>query len=287
MLVEMNDLKTYFNHKLDSILRNDDSLLQDLTESMRYSLFSESKRLRPLFCFLVGDLFKVSRDKLISLACALELIHTASLILDDLPYMDDAQLRRGKAANHLIYGQDTAILASIGLLMKAFEIISNDTHLTPDIKTKVLLHLTHGVGMGGMTAGQFVDLKFSSPTINPDKLDYIHKHKTASLFVLAGLLAAIVGNASDHEQRAIKDYALNLGFAFQIFDDILDLDGDPAETGKSKRRDKGNFVQLYGLETAKALAREYTEKAFRSLDKFEGRNEKLLQLGNLLLDRKR
>ena len=188
---ELEQLKNYINSQLSLIYQNHDPVLQGLNESIKYSLFSNGKRLRPIFCLLVGDIFGIPKEKLLSTSCALEMIHTSSLILDDLPYMDDANVRRGKSANHLIYGYDTAILSSVALLMKALEIIVSDPLLAEDIKNELLKNFTRVIGTEGMTGGQFADLRNNNGQFTEENLDYIHTHKTASLFVLAGLSAAI------------------------------------------------------------------------------------------------
>ena len=283
---ELSKLKNFVNSQLSAHFQENDSVLHGLNESMKYSLFSNGKRLRPIFCLLVGDIFGVDREKLISSACALEIIHTSSLILDDLPYMDNANIRRGKSANHVVYGHDTAILASVALLMRGLEIIASDSSIPEDIKNELLLHFSKVVGVQGMAGGQFADLKNSNGRLNGKYLDYIHTHKTASLFVLAGLSAAIVAKANQVEKDAIQNYALNLGFAFQVLDDILDTNGKENETGKSGRKDKINFVKIYGSEKSIHLVEEYTQKALLAIEIFKGRNQKLIALAKILVNRR-
>jgi geranylgeranyl diphosphate synthase type II len=177
----MEQIQAYFKEKADfinaelkSFMANEEPLLEGLQESVNYTLFSGGKRIRPLFCIMVGELLNVSREKLISLACSLEMIHTASLIMDDLPHMDDAQVRRGKPANHMVYGQDVAALASIGLLTRAYEVVLNDPILPDDKKTQIVSKLANAVGINGMVGGQFVDLKFSDESMEYSTLEYIH-----------------------------------------------------------------------------------------------------------------
>ena len=158
--------------------------------------------------------------------------------------------------------------------------------LRDDKKVQIVSNLVNVVGIDGMVGGQFVDLHFSHDSMESSTLEYIHIHKTAALFVAAGSTAACIGNATVEEMKAIEDYARNLGFAFQIFDDILDSIGKIKEVGKSLRDDRGNFVKLYGVEKSKKLAQEYTNKAFEAIKVFNGRNAKLLTLGQMLLNRK-
>lgn len=289
----MNDIvhyfketKDYFEEKLVAYAITKEPLLEVLQESINYSLYSGGKRIRPLFAFIVGDLFGVTRNKLASLACAVEMIHTASLIMDDLPHMDDAAMRRGKPANHVVYGQDVAALASIGLLTRAYEIVLDDPLFPNDKKAQVVGKLANVVGINGLVGGQFVDLKFANESIDPSTLEYIHNHKTAALFVASGTTAATVGDASQKEIVALEEYARNLGFAFQILDDLLDATGTEEEVGKSLKKDKGSFLVLHGPEKCKSLVQDYTNRAINAVAIFDGRNERLVALGQMLLKRK-
>jgi len=289
----MNDIikyfqetKAYFEQELAKCSATDQPLLSVLQESINYSLYSGGKRIRPLFAFAVGELFDVTREKLSTLACALEMIHTASLIMDDLPHMDDATMRRGKPANHVVYGQDVAALASIGLLTRAYEVILADPELPDDKKTKVVERLANVVGIDGLVGGQFVDLKFADQSMEYSTLEYIHSHKTAALFVSSGSTAAIIGNATLEQITALEEYASNLGFAFQILDDLLDATGTEEEVGKSLQKDKGNFVAFYGVEKCRELVENYTNGAIKAIHIFNGKNDKLITLAQLLLKRK-
>jgi geranylgeranyl diphosphate synthase type II len=271
---------------LEEYTKNDEPLLKVLQESINYSLYSGGKRIRPIFCFFVGDLFGISRVKLTSLACSVEMIHTASLIMDDLPHMDDAAVRRGKPANHIVYGQDVAALATIGLLTRAYEVVLNDPLLPNEKKSKIVGILARSVGINGMVGGQFVDLKNSNSSMEYSTLEYIHNHKTVSLFAASGKTSAIVGDANDDEIKALEEYAMNLGFAFQILDDLLDEKGDAEEVGKTLHKDKGNFISLFGIEKSKELVEEYTNKAIDAIGIFGDKKEKLMLLGQMLLKRK-
>lgn len=286
MLRYFNEAKSFTDQKLEAYMKNDNALLKGLHESIRYTLFSGGKRIRPLFCFIVGELFNVSREKLTSLACAVEMIHTASLIMDDLPHMDNANTRRGKPANHIIYGQDVAALASIGLLTKAYEVVLEDPGLPGDTKAEVVSRLANVVGVNGMVGGQFVDLKFSNEHVDSAILDFIHTHKTASLFVASGTTAALIGGATDDDIHSLETYAVNIGFAFQVMDDLLDATGDTEQVGKPLNRDHGNFVMLYGAEKARSIVQDCADKAIQSIQRFDGKNNKLIALGLMLLKRK-
>ena len=286
ILSYFKETKDYFEEKLVTYATTTEPLLGVLQESINYSLYSGGKRIRPLFAFAAGELFDVSREKLTTLACALEMIHTASLIMDDLPHMDDATMRRGKPANHVVYGQDVAALASIGLLTRAYEIILADVALPDDKKTKVVRRLANVVGIDGLVGGQCVDLKFANQSIDYPTLDYIHNHKTAALFVASGSNAAIIGDATIEQIASLEKYASNLGFAFQILDDLLDATGSEEEVGKSLHKDKGNFVGFFGVGKCRELVEEYTNGAIKAIHIFDGKNEKLIALAQMLLKRK-
>jgi len=286
MLSYVRENTEFIDQKLQEYMANGNPLLKVLQESINYTLFSGGKRIRPLFCFIVGELFDLRRDKLLSLACALEMIHTASLIMDDLPHMDNATTRRGKPANHMIYGQDVAALASIGLLTRAYEVVLDDPGLPDEKKSKIVSKLANVVGIDGMVGGQFVDLKFSNKSMDHATLDYIHTHKTAVLFAASGTTTAIIGDATEAELLALEVYANNIGFAFQIADDLLDVLGDTQEVGKTLKRDNGNFVMLHGVEKSKQVLQEHENRATEAIQLFQGKNDKLIALGQMLLKRR-
>ena len=285
-LKKFYEITGFVDPKLKDYLQSEEPRLQVLLESINYSLHSGGKRIRPLFCFIVGELFGVPKEKLVSLACALEMIHTASLIMDDLPHMDNAAMRRGKPANHTVYGQDVATLASIALLTRAYEIVLSDPVLPDSKKVVVVGKLANVVGIHGLVGGQFVDLKFANQSMEYSTLDYIHNHKTAALFVASGSAAAVIGDATVEQIAALEEYASNLGFAFQILDDLLDATGNEEEVGKPLQKDKGNFLIFYGEEKCRELVESYTTRAIDAIKIFDGRNNNLITLGQMLLKRK-
>ena len=285
-LKKFYEITGFVDPKLKDYLQSEEPRLQVLLESINYSLHSGGKRIRPLFCFIVGELFGVPKEKLVSLACALEMIHTASLIMDDLPHMDNAAMRRGKPANHMVYGQDVATLASIALLTRAYEIVLSDPVLPDSKKVVVVGKLANVVGIHGLVGGQFVDLKFANQSMEYSTLDYIHNHKTAALFVASGSAAAVIGDATVEQIAALEEYASNLGFAFQILDDLLDATGNEEEVGKPLQKDKGNFLVFYGAEKCRELVESYTTRAIDAIKIFDGRNNNLIALGQMLLKRK-
>jgi geranylgeranyl diphosphate synthase, type II len=285
----MEDFKTYITestkfleHKLHDYLKNDEQLLRPLFDSINHSLFSGGKRIRPIFCFAVGEIFDLNKEELASVGCALEMVHTATLILDDLPCMDDAKLRRGKAANHIVYGEDTAILASFGLLMKAYEIVADGDHLADDKKVRIIKEIAKATGANQLIGGQFADLEYSNKQIDYAILEFIHSRKTASLFIASGKTAAIVGNADETQLSAIEEFFKNIGFAFQVLDDLLDFKGKTEKIGKTAQNDSGNFVIIYGEKKSKQIIQESTNKAIEAIKIFKGKNHKLIALAEML-----
>lgn len=285
ILSDFNSSRDFIEGQLREYGETENSLLQLLRESISYSLHAGGKRIRPLFCLIVGELFNVRRDKLVSLACAIEMLHTSSLIIDDLPYMDDARTRRGKPANHIVFGQDVAVLASIGLMTKAYEIVLADPLLTTFEKTHVTSILVNAVGVNGMVGGQFVDLKISKESLDHCVIRYIYDHKTVALFVAAGEAAGVIGGASTNEIKAIANYAKNLGFAFQILDDLLDF-AEVAEIDEPAHQDRWSAALFYGPEKSEDLVKIYTRMAIEATEIFGNRNTKLVALAHMLLDRK-
>ncbi len=269
---------------LQKYIGDEPSYLKKLHEAMIYSLFPGGKRIRPLFCYLSGELFGIDENKLLSMACAVEMMHAASLILDDLPLMDDSPERRGKPSTHMVYGENVACLASMGLIMKSYEIIACDPYLADREKSAVISRLAKAAGIIGMVGGQYVDLTCPLDKINHIMMDYIHTHKTSSLFMAAGSVAAIAANASDQEIQAIETYALNLGYAFQIQDDILDYRADAIPTA-SHEDGAVDFVRLYGMDRAREMLVETTQKALDSIAMFGDKNAKLKHLAGLLMRR--
>jgi geranylgeranyl diphosphate synthase type II len=284
LLTFQTEIKNKVDIKIGEYLNNQDPLLEGLLKSIQYSVLG-GKRVRALFMFLVGDLFEVPGQQLLSSACAIEMIHASSLIMDDLPYMDNAELRRGKPANHIIFGQDVALCASIGLLSKAVEIIYSDEYLSEHEKNTVVTILNRSYGVNGLAGGQFVDLKLKWKHVEMKVLEFINQRKTAALFSAAGEIGARLGRAEESELKYITDFANHLGFTFQIIDDILDLKGNEKIVGKDLNKDKMNFAKLVGLSKAESLAKQYMEKAEDSLMNFQDRSKNLIAFGKYLLQR--
>jgi geranylgeranyl pyrophosphate synthase len=260
-----------------------------LHESIHYSLFADAKRIRPIFSLAVATIFRVPEDELMDAGCALEMVHTCSLILDDLPCMDNATLRRGKPANHVVYGEDTAILASMFLLNQAYRIIAGYRRpfFTPSLSATLASILSHSIGSEGIIGGQFLDLASKEKNIDLEMLERIHSRKTGALFYAAAEMAASFGKARDIERMAVLTFAKNLGLAFQISDDILDATADSALIGKDTQKDSGKttFITFCGLDGARSLAKELIETAVEALTPLKSRAGLLRSFADFVLRR--
>lgn len=235
-----------------------------LSEAMAYSVFAGGKRLRPVL--LLGAYEALGGrelEKALPFACALELIHTYSLIHDDLPAMDNDDLRRGKPTNHKVFGEDMAILAGDGLLSYAFSILSEAC--TDLCGVRAMAAVAKGAGVQGMVAGQVVDVKNDGKPVDRETLAYIHTHKTAAMLIGALTAGGCLANAEEARLKTLEEAGLALGLAFQIQDDILDVIGDEKTLGKPVHSDAKNqkttYATFFGLEGAAALADTYSQKA--------------------------
>ncbi len=246
---------------------------QDLVvNAMRYSLSNGGKRLRPIFCIEFAKALGAERYFALDVACALEFIHTYSLIHDDLPCMDNDDMRRGKPSCHKRFDEATALLAGDALLTEAFGLIA-DSELSDSQKVMAIGLLSQNSGVLGMIGGQVIDLKYESESPTLEQLFSVHKLKTGALISAACLMGCIIGNATESQLAAASSFAYNLGIAFQIKDDILDVVGDAETLGKPVGSDADNnkttYVSLAGLEKAQADVEKYTALAIDSLSAFE------------------
>ena len=263
---------------------------KNVIEAINYSFKSGGKRLRPLFMKSFYELFGGNGKEIEYFMAAIEMIHTYSLIHDDLPAMDNDDLRRGMPTSHIKFGEATAILAGDALLNKAFEVVSQYNGNNPQRAIKAMNMLAVSSGTEGMIGGQIVDMESEGKDITLDELKYLHLNKTGAIIRSACTVGALMGGASDGEIKAVDEFAQNLGVAFQIQDDILDVTGDEKELGKpigsDAEENKNTYVKLVGLEKSKELAKEYSEKAKKSLEMFGEKAEFLVNLTDYLIDRK-
>ncbi|MBP0000309.1 MAG: polyprenyl synthetase family protein [Cyanobacteria bacterium SID2] len=243
-------------------------------EAMRYSLLAGGKRLRPILCLATCEMTGGTQDMAMPTACALEMVHTMSLVHDDLPAMDNDDYRRGKLTNHKVYGDDVAILAGDGLLAYAFEHIAVETHNVPASQLlQVVARLGRAVGAAGLVGGQVVDLESEGKSdITLETLHFIHTHKTAALLEASVVCGAILAGASLEDQDRLSRYAQNIGLAFQIVDDILDITESQEVLGKTAGKDlkaqKATYPSLWGLEESKRQAAQLIEAAQAELMPF-------------------
>ncbi len=254
------------------------------------SLFAPAKRLRPVLALLVAEVLKGDPEVVLPAGCAIEMVHTASLILDDLPSMDDAQTRRGQPTCHVRHGEATAILAAFALQNRAFEILAEGWEGGPDAaaRSRVAGELCRAIGIDGMIAGQSLDLRMTDRVIDFPTLEFIHSRKTGALFMAAAALGALSARARPAELAAVVAYAKNLGLAFQIVDDLIDVTGG-AEAGKDTGKDvkKTTFVSFSGIEGARALAAELVAASQAAIEAFGPRAAPLGELARYVVARKR
>ncbi len=277
---------------LSTLLPRETEYPQIIHEAMQYSIFAGGKRLRPIMCLAAVEALGRKYEPYLPVACALEMIHTYSLIHDDLPAMDNDDYRRGKLTSHKVYGEDIAILAGDALLTHAFEILATAAEGLPGEKRmlRVIREVANASGTRGMIGGQVVDVQSEGKAITPLTLNYIHTHKTGALFRAAVRSGALLAGASENELSALTEYAECFGLVFQITDDLLDILGDEKILGKpvgsDEKNQKGTYPSLYGVEKSKKLAREAVDKAVKSLEPLRGNTEPLILLARYLIERK-
>lgn len=280
---------TKINSSLTHYMSYEENPQSIIYDAMKYSLFAGGKRLRPVIMLLVSDMLSGDENEVMPFACAMEMIHTYSLIHDDLPSMDNDDLRRGKPTNHKVYGEAMAILAGDSLLNRAFEITSNHKYKNPERALSAIASLSNSSGTEGMIGGQTVDIQSEGKKISEDELIYLHTLKTGAIIRSSGVIGAIMAGASKDEIKAIDDFCKNLGIAFQIQDDLLDVTGNEAELGKPIGSDtdseKTTFVSLFGIEGTKKAVCDYTNKAISSLEIFGEKANILIELANYLINR--
>lgn len=264
-----------------------------LQEAMLYSLFAGGKRIRPILAIASFETCGGDASEIVPYAATLELIHTYSLIHDDLPSMDNDDLRRGKPTNHKVYGEAVAILAGDALLTEAFSILS-DASFCKTIKFADLLKASREValasGYRGMVAGQVQDMLSENSEPDEDTLQFIHRHKTAALICASVKLGALLSGCDEAKRNALTSYGNNIGHAFQVIDDILDVEGSTEELGKTVGADekiqKMTYPRLYGTGASKEIARRLVTDAVGSLDIFSSGAEVLREIAYYLLGRK-
>ena len=293
------DIKAYLSEKKENI----DSFLKEyftakvtplkLGEAIDHSLFAGGKRIRPILCLAAHEACEENAEDVLQFASSIELIHTYSLIHDDLPAMDNDDLRRGRPTNHKVFGEGMAILAGDGLLTEAFFMMANSLS-NKNIKNTALVRaikeVAFAAGIHGMVAGQAQDLLSENSEPDKETLFFIHRHKTAALLSVSVRSGAILANCGKHELNAITRYGENIGIAFQIIDDILDVEGSAEVLGKTpgsdERKKKMTYPLLYGIEESKKKAEEFISEAVFSLRDFSNKADPLRETARFILKRK-
>ena len=274
---------------LDSFLPPAHSQPEIIHEAMRYSVFSSGKRLRPILALATGDALGGDFQKLIHLAAALEMIHTYSLIHDDLPAMDDDDYRRGQLSTHKKFGEGIAILAGNALLVRAFQLLTELPVQAQETESKVVVldQLCRATGTkGGMLAGQVMDLVKQGKPFSAQQLEQIHSAKTGALILASVYCAALLSGASEEASEKLRAFGQKIGLAFQIVDDILDVESSTQDSGKTPGKDhlsgKATYPALYGLQASRKLAIELVETAIQKIEFLGPRGEILRELGRFI-----
>ncbi len=291
------DLEGFFNaHRavidgaLDRFLPAESVEPVSVHQAIRWSVFAGGKRFRPILLLTTGQVFGVPAELLLAAACALEMIHTYSLIHDDLPSMDNDKLRRGRPTCHIRFDEATAILAGDALQTLAFQTIAEESLLSAEKRVLLVSELGRAAGTpGGMVAGQAYDLDAESRSVTSGELDQIHRLKTAALIIAAARCGAIIAEATDPELEAVGSYAAHLGLLFQITDDLLDITATVETLGKTPGKDarakKATYPSLYGIETAHRRADLIHHKACAVLEQIDKPTERLRAIADFILKR--
>lgn len=288
---ELKERSIYIEDKIESYLPKEEGYQKTIFEAMNYSLRAGGKRLRPILLMEAYKLCQGQGEDFVPYSVAMEMIHTYSLIHDDLPALDNDDLRRGKPTNHIVFGEAMAILAGDALLNTAYETMLNAAfkHPRPELSLRAAYEISRGAGIYGMIGGQVVDVESEDKKINKDKLDYIHMNKTAAMIVGSVRAGAILASVDEDRLESLTKYAENIGLAFQIVDDILDIEGDEKLLGKrvgsDLDNDKSTYPSLLGISESKKIVENLIEEAKISLEVFDSDAEFMNALADFIRDR--
>lgn len=286
---DIKEKRELVNIEIDRFLPRKDEYPKQIHKAIRHTLFAGGKRLRPYLLINTYLLFSDDIKKVLLIAGAIEMLHSYTLIHDDLPEIDNDDFRRGKKACHVVFGSDIALLAGDALLVYAFEAI-NSTDLDNKLKVKILKELAEEAGHKGLIAGQIVDIESEGKKISAATLKYIHHNKTARLINLCIRFGCYLADAPEEDQKRLEKFGKKLGLVFQIVDDILDIEGDSEQMGKSVGKDKkvkkATFPSIYGLEKSKAMAEKLLNEAKELLNPYKEKAELLRMLSDFVLTRK-
>jgi len=278
------------NDKLNTYIKDYKSSPEILKKAISYSLKNGGKRFRPVLCLAVAESLGCNYEEVMPTACAIELIHTYSLIHDDLPSIDNDDLRRGKPTCHKIFGEDIALLVGDALFAEAFNIILKYQQSSNKKKIEVMTEIGQASGALGMVAGQTVDVFYTGKEITRQKLVYMHKNKTGKLIIAAVRCGAILCNANKNDISKLTNYAENIGMAFQITDDILDVVSSSDDIGKTAGKDllqnKNTFPSMFGMKKSRKIAEEKVKEAIDIVKSMKIRSEWLIKIADFLILRK-
>ncbi len=288
----LQDRQKIVEEALEHYLPGEDNIPADIYKAIRYSVFNGGKRIRPIFCLAAAEAIGGDLGPAIPVACALELIHSYSLIHDDLPAMDNDDFRRGKPTCHKVFGENIAILAGDALLTEAFVLLSHveKVRLSAERRLAVIQEIAKAAGICGMIGGQALDVLSGKSEPNENMLREIHRRKTGVLIVAAIKSGAIIFNARKDKIQALAEYGINVGLAFQIADDILNVEGNRElmgkEIGSDAAHNKLTYPSLLGMEKAKEKLAKYIDAAIASLSGFDERARPLLVIARYIMERK-
>ena len=285
--------KKIIDEALERYIPGEDNYPPVIFKALRYSLFAGGKRIRPILCLASAEAVGGNIESILPVACALELIHTYSLIHDDLPAMDDDDYRRGRLTSHKVFGENMAILAGDALLTKAFHLMS-DRGLTEKIAPEKLISVIHDIaaaaGYFGMVGGQVVDVQSEGEAVDTEVLNFIHTRKTGAMITAAVKAGAVLSNAGEVELNALTSYGRHVGLAFQIADDILNVEGDHKlmgkGTGSDTKRGKVTYPALVGMDASRKKAGDLVEGALSAIKNFDHRAEPLRMIAAYIIERK-
>jgi geranylgeranyl diphosphate synthase type II len=279
------------NRALDKFLPSEKTRPATIHKAMRYSLFAGGKRMRPALCLAAAEACGGGDTVAMPLACAVECIHTYSLIHDDLPAMDNDDFRRGKPTNHKVFGEGIAVLAGDALLTQAFEIAAQCKKFQRYPHNKIILEIARASGSLQLVAGQVADLEGEGKKLSEGELKFIHERKTSALLCCSVRLGGMSANCTPAQLRALTDFGYHVGLAFQVIDDILDVTQTSEQLGKTAGKDvavqKATYPAIVGLEKSRQIAENLTAKAFAALKIFKGKATPLEALAEFLLKREK
>lgn len=288
----LQDRQKIVEEALEQYLPGEDNIPAEIYKAVRYSVFNGGKRIRPILCLAAAEAVGGDLGSAIPVACALELIHSYSLIHDDLPAMDNDDFRRGKPTCHKVFGENIAILAGDALLTEAFVLLSHveKVRLSAERRLAVIQEIAQAAGIFGMVGGQALDVLSGKSASDEDTLHEIHRRKTGALIVASVKSGAIIFNARKDKIQALAEYGINIGLAFQMADDILNVEGDRElmgkETGSDAAHNKLTYPSLLGLDLAKEKLAKYIDAAEESLSGFDERARPLLVIARYIMERK-